>query len=117
TTETAAQAHLYLPAAGWGEKDGTMINSERRIGLIKKVRLSPGQALADFHICRLIADRWGCGEMFARWTSPEAVFQMLKEISCGQPCDFTGISDYRMIDDSGGIQWPLRESEIGDGRS
>src|SRR6185436_15716157 len=33
TTETAQQAHLVLPAAGWGEKEGTFINSERRIGL------------------------------------------------------------------------------------
>lgn len=110
TTETARHADLFLPAAGWGEKDGTLINSERRIGLVKKVRRAPGQALADFHICRLIAHYWGCGEMFARWTSPEAVFQLLKEVSRGQPCDITGISDYRMIDEYGGIQWPLPEA-------
>ena len=40
--------HLVLPAAAWGEKEGTFINSERRIGLIKKVARAPGQALADF---------------------------------------------------------------------
>jgi predicted molibdopterin-dependent oxidoreductase YjgC len=79
TTETAQRADLYLPAAGWGEKEGTLINSERRIGLVKKVRRAPGQALSDFHICQLIAHYWGCGGMFARWSSPEAVFQMLKE--------------------------------------
>ena len=39
---------LVLPAAGWGEKEGTFINSERRIGLVKKVRRAPGQALSDF---------------------------------------------------------------------
>ena len=43
TTETAQRAHLILPAAGWGEKTGTFINSERRIGLVKKVSLAPGQ--------------------------------------------------------------------------
>ena len=32
--------------------------------------------------------------MFARWTTPEAVFQILKELSRGQPCDITGIADY-----------------------
>lgn len=117
TTDTAVLADLFLPAAGWGEKDGTLINSERRIGLVKKIRRAPGQALADFHICRLISHSWGCGEMFARWTSPEAAFQMLKEISRGQPCDITGIADYRMIDENGGIQWPLRESAVGDGSS
>ena len=81
-----------LPAAAWGEKEGTFINSERRIGLIKKVARAPGQALADFSIFRLIAESWGCGEMFRRWTSPEAVFQILKELSRGQPCDITGIA-------------------------
>ena len=48
--------------------------------------------------------------MFEEWTSPEAVFQILKELSRGQPCDITGIRDYRMIDDAGGIQWPLPDT-------
>ncbi len=112
TTETARRADLFLPAAGWGEKEGTLINSERRIGLVKKVRRAPGQALADFHIFQLIAHAWGCGGMFERWTSPEAAFQIIKELSADQPCDITGIRDYRMIDDSGGIQWPLTGAEF-----
>jgi assimilatory nitrate reductase catalytic subunit len=95
---------------GWGEKEGTLINSERRIGLVKKVRRAPGQALSDFNICKLVAEYWGCGEMFARWSSPEASFQLMKEISRGQPCDITGIADYKHLDDEGGIQWPLPES-------
>ena len=111
TTETARMADLVLPAAGWGEKDGTFINSERRIGLVKKVARAPGQALADFSIFRLIAETWGCGEMFAKWQSPEAVFDLLKELSRGQPCDISGIRNYRMIDECGGIQWPLSEAE------
>ena len=109
TTETAQRADLYLPAAGWGEKEGTLINSERRIGLIKKVRRAPGQALSDFHICRLIAHTWGCGEMFARWTSPETAFHVLKDLSRGRPHDITGIRDYRHLDEAGGIQWPHPE--------
>ncbi len=107
TTETAQRAHLILPAAGWGEKDGTFINSERRFGVFKKVRRAPGQALSDFSIFRLIADAWGCGKMFDRWDSPQSAFQILKKLSAGQPCDITGIEDYRMIEESGGIQWPL----------
>jgi assimilatory nitrate reductase catalytic subunit len=110
TTETAQRAHLVLPAAGWGEKVGTFINSERRIGLVKKVSRAPGQALSDFNIFKLVAQYWGCGKMFEKWSSPEAVFQILKELSRGQPCEITGIRDYQMIDDAGGIQWPLPES-------
>src|SRR5256714_5338426 len=105
-TETAQCADLVLPAAGWGEKEGTFINSERRIGLVKRVSRAPGQALSDFSIFRLIAQYWGCGGLFSRWTSPEQVFQILKECSRGQPCDISGIRDYRMLDDCGGIQWP-----------
>jgi anaerobic selenocysteine-containing dehydrogenase len=113
TTETAVRADLLLPAAGWGEKEGTFINSERRIGLIKKVSRAPGQALSDFNIFKLIAQYWGCGEMFARWTSAEAVFEILARISRGQPCEMSGITDYAMLDARGGVQWPLIEGETG----
>lgn len=109
TTETAQRADLVLPAAGWGEKEGTFINSERRIGLIKRVARAPGQALADFFIFKLIAQAWGCGAMFQEWTSPEAVFGILEHLSQGQPCDITGISGYQMIDGLGGVQWPFPE--------
>jgi assimilatory nitrate reductase catalytic subunit len=111
TTETARLAHLILPAAGWGEKEGTLINSERRVGLVKKVSRAPGQALSDFNIFRLVAHFWGCGEMFREWNSPEAVFQILKRLSVGQPCDITGIEDYKHLDEAGGIQWPFSQSE------
>ncbi len=113
TTETAQRADLVLPAAGWGEKEGTLINSERRIGLVKKVARAPGQALSDFNICKLVAQYWGCGGMFARWSSPETVFQLMKEFSRGQPCDITGIADYHMIDECGGVQWPWPEGGEG----
>ncbi len=111
TTETAKIADLVLPAAAWGEKEGTFINSERRIGVIKKVKRAPGQALADFSIFRMISEYWGCGEMFKNWTSPEAVFESMKQLSEGQPCDLSGIENYRQIDDAGGIQWPCLTKE------
>jgi anaerobic selenocysteine-containing dehydrogenase len=109
TTETVPHAHVFLPAAGWGEKEGVLINSERRLGLVRKVARAPGQALADFHIFRLVAESWGCGEMFRAWSSPQAVFELLKQVSRGQPCDITGITDYAMLDREGGVQWPLPE--------
>ncbi len=110
-TETAQLAHLVLPAAGWGEKDGTFINSERRIGVTRKVARAPGEALADFQIFKLVADYWGCGEMFRQWESPEAVFHLLKRLSADQPCDITGIENYEMLDRCGGIQWPYSASD------
>jgi anaerobic selenocysteine-containing dehydrogenase len=106
STETAQLADLVLPAAGWGEKDGTFINSERRLGLVQRVVSAPGQALADFAIFKAVADEWGCGELFARWTDPEATFEVLQELSAGQPCDITGVQGYEHVA-SGEVQWPL----------
>lgn len=111
TTETAALADLVLPAAGWGEKDGTFINSERRIGRIRKVRRSPGAALADFQIFRLIAHAWGCETLFSRWKTPEDAFDLMRTLSRDRPCDFSGIDGYRMLEVEGGMQWPVPEGE------
>ncbi len=112
STESAVLADLLLPAAGWGEKEGTFINSERRIGLSRKVSRAPGQALSDFHIFRLIAEYWGCAELFRKWTSPEVVFQSMKKASRGQPCDITGIAGYAMLEEEGGVQWPLSGAQL-----
>jgi ferredoxin-nitrate reductase len=109
TTETARMADLVLPAAGWGEKEGIFINSERRLGVTRKVARAPGAALSDFSIFKLVAEAWGCGELFRAWASPAATFDLLKELSRGQPCDFSGIRDYAHIEGAGGIQWPYPE--------
>lgn len=121
-TDTAKLAHLILPSAGWGEKEGVVINSERRIGLFKKVHPAPGLALADFYIFKLIAGYWGCDTVLKEMDSPEAAFRIMARLSVGRPCDFSGIEDYRMIDREGGIQWPLpaasgRPAELAKGAS
>lgn len=107
TTESAQVADLVLPAAGWGEKTGCFINSERRIGTLKAVRQAPGQALSDFRIFRLIANAWGCGDLFTKWTDPESVFKILRDLTKDRPCDITGIDGYSHLDEHGGIQWPF----------
>ena len=48
STETARRAHLILPAAGWGEKEGTFINSERRIGHAEESRPHSGKGARGF---------------------------------------------------------------------
>lgn len=112
STETARHADLVLPAAGWGEKDGTFINSERRVGHIAKVRTAPGVALADFWIFKAIADAWGCADMFGAWSDPEATFALLQQLSVGQPCDISGIAGYDMLDELGGVQWPFTADDM-----
>jgi len=117
STETAAQAHLVLPAAAWGEKEGTFINSERRIGLLKKVHRAPGEALADFYIFKLVADAWGGLDFMKRFETPEDAFQAMSECSRGQPCDISGISGYDQLELMRGIQWPLPEGQTAERRA
>ena len=75
------------------------------------MRAAPGQALSDFRIFRLIAHAWGCGDLFAKWTTPEATFKLLRDLTKDRPCDITGIDDYEMIDHLGGIQWPYPQGQ------
>jgi anaerobic selenocysteine-containing dehydrogenase len=105
-TLTAGFADLVLPAAGWGEKEGTFINAERRIGRTSAVTAPPGEAKSDFDIFRLLAKAWGSGPWLERWTSPEAGFGVLAEVSAGQPCDISALTSYEQLDTAGGVQWP-----------
>ncbi len=105
-TETSALADLYFPAAGWGEKEGTFINSERRIGWTGKVAEPPGEALSDFEIFRRIGSRWGGCPWLEQWSDPEAVFRALQEASRGRPCDHSGVEGYEALRRRGGVQWP-----------
>lgn len=106
STETALEADLYLPAAGWGEKTGTQINSERRIGLTRRVRRPPGQALPDFDIFRLLARAAGLHGLLPRFSDPESAFRLMQDLSRGRPHDFSGIGGYPHLDAAGGVQWP-----------
>ncbi|MDR5856666.1 molybdopterin-dependent oxidoreductase [Caballeronia sp. LZ062] len=58
-TDTNAFAHVLLPALGWGEKDGTVTNSERRISRQRAFLRAPGQARADWRIICDVARRMG----------------------------------------------------------
>jgi assimilatory nitrate reductase catalytic subunit len=74
--------------------------------VIRKVARAPGEALSDFSIFKLIAEGWGCGEMFRAWRDPAAAFAIMRELSTGRPFDIGGIRDYEHIEAEGGIQWP-----------
>ena len=58
-TETAAYAQVMLPAAGWGEKDGTVTNSERRISRQRAFLAAPGEARPDWKIVCAVAKAMG----------------------------------------------------------
>jgi ferredoxin-nitrate reductase len=107
-TETAAFAHLLLPAAQWGEKTGTMTNSERTVTLCSAFRSPPGEARADWEIFAEVGRRLGFAEQFAFATSAE-VYHEFVQLTQGQPCDMSGISHERLA--TSPIQWPCPASE------
>ena len=59
-----SHAHVLLPAAAWGEKDGTVTNSERRISRQRPFLGLPGDARPDWWIVTQVARRMGFGEAF-----------------------------------------------------
>src|SRR5206468_5980867 len=73
-TPTTARAHVVLPAAIWGEKEGTYTNSERRVSRVRAAVAPPGDARADFDIVLDLARHWGCADLFAGWHSPRDAF-------------------------------------------
>jgi assimilatory nitrate reductase catalytic subunit len=72
-TDTNAYAHVLLPALGWGEKDGTVTNSERRISRQRVFMPAPGDARADWRIVCDVAQRLGFAEGF-QFDDVHAVF-------------------------------------------
>ncbi|MGH6955515.1 MAG: molybdopterin oxidoreductase family protein, partial [Caulobacteraceae bacterium] len=72
-TDTTSFADALLPAATWGEKDGAVTNSERRISRQRPFFAPPGEARADWRIVADVAAAMGFGEAFA-WRSSADVF-------------------------------------------
>jgi anaerobic selenocysteine-containing dehydrogenase len=110
-TPTTALAHIALPAAIWGEKDGTFTNSERRVSRVRQAVEPPGEAKSDFDIFLTIAARLGQkDELFPGWVTPEDAFGEWTRVSKGRLCDYSGIT-YDRIDAAGGVQWPCPSGE------
>ncbi|MCK9285033.1 MAG: molybdopterin-dependent oxidoreductase [Rhodocyclaceae bacterium] len=114
-TDTAAFADLLLPASGWGEKEGSVTNSERRISRVRAAVPAPGEARADWRIATDFAlklgVRLGCGELAQRlfpYTCPEQVFDEHRATTRGRDLDIAGLS-YALLEKAGPQQWPFPE--------
>jgi assimilatory nitrate reductase catalytic subunit len=73
-TDTTACADVLLPAAGWGEKDGTVTNSERRISRQRAFLPAAGESKPDWWIITQVAQRMGFAEAFP-YTQPAHIFR------------------------------------------
>ncbi|WOD40427.1 nitrate reductase [Nodosilinea sp. E11] len=108
-TETAEFAHLLLPAAQWGEKTGTMTNSERVVTLCSAFRSPPGEARPDWEIFAEVGRRLGFADQFA-FADSAAVHREFAQLTRSRPCDITGVSHDRLAA-LGPIQWPCPDPE------
>jgi len=110
-TPTSEFADLVLPAAIWGEKEGTYTNSERRASKANRAVEPPGEAKPDFDIFLDIARKLGCDhELFPGWSTPRDAFEEWRKISAGRPCDYSGMT-WKLIEEHGGLQWPFRAGD------
>lgn len=138
TTATCAYADLLLPATTWGEKEGTVTNSERRISRVRAAVPAPGNARHDWQIVVDFARRLearlpprrpspqpspasgrGSDSLFP-YDAPESIWLEHRESTRGRDLDITGLS-YALLDEAP-RQWPFpsgatqgRERLYGDG--
>ncbi|MEJ2060130.1 MAG: molybdopterin-dependent oxidoreductase [Gammaproteobacteria bacterium] len=127
-TDTSELAHVLLPAAGWGEKDGTVTNSERRLSRQRAFMAPLGEARPDWWIVTQVARRMGFADAFP-YEHPAAV---LREFAALTALDNAGSRDLDLgpvqdLSDAAygafePMQWPLdnagrgRQRLFADGR-
>ncbi|WP_119677701.1 nitrate reductase [Indioceanicola profundi] len=120
-TDTTLHADVLLPAAGWGEKDGTVTNSERRISRQRAFLPLPGEARPDWWIITQVARRMGFADQFAYGSQADifreyAALTALAAASRQRPLDIGAMAG---LDDAGyaglePVQWPVRSSGAAD---
>jgi len=116
--ETTQYAHMFLPAAVWAEKEGCFTNTERRYNIVRKVQEPVGDSKADFWIFNEVAKRFPNGQKIDFPETVEGAFNEMKALSKGdsRTLDISGMT-HQKIEDSCGIQWPYRESDMAEGES
>ena len=119
-TETAELADVVLPAATWGEKEGTFTNADRTVHHAGKAVEPPGEARADLEIFLDFARRLDLrdrdGEPLVKWHDAPSAYAAWQACSAGRPCDYTGLP-YERLAAGEELQWPGGRARLyGDGR-
>lgn len=108
-TSTAAYADVLLPASTWGEKEGVVTNSERRVTRVNTAVAAPGEARHDWAItvdfARRLEKRLGNTATLFPYETPEDIFNEHRETTRGRDLDITGLS-YALLNEQGPQQWP-----------
>lgn len=115
-TDTGRFAHIRFPALAWGEKNGTVTNSERRISRQRPFLPAPGEARGDWWIVARLAQRLGFTEAFS-WQHPHEVFSEHAALSGfenhgARAFDISGLAsltraEYDALEP---VQWPVNQA-------
>lgn len=113
-TETSSVADVVLPAAMWGEKEGTMENADRTVTISRKAVDPPKGVKSDFDILLDFAERMKFkdkdGDPLIKYSTPEACFEEFKQVTEGRPCDMMGVT-YERLEKMNGMRWPVPNEE------
>lgn len=119
TTDTAKVADVLLPATGWGEKTGTVTNSDRMISRQRSILEAPGQARHDWQIICDVAKRMGWEDAFA-YSSPSEIFREHAALSgkaaaLGKDFDISGLAEISDLeyDSLAPTRWPISKTKMG----
>jgi assimilatory nitrate reductase catalytic subunit len=115
TTETCRYADLLLPATTWGEKEGTVTNSERRISRVRAAVGKPGAARHDWEgvvdfARRLEARLPQRAQTLFPYTTPESIWLEHRASTRGRDLDITGLT-YALLEEAP-RQWPFPEGAV-----
>jgi len=117
TSETCDFADLLLPASTWGEKEGTVTNSERRITRVRAAVAAPGLAKQDWQIVVDLAARLKAepgfedkSNLHMSYNSPEEIWSEHRASTRGRDLDITGLS-YTHLENAP-QQWPMPEGSL-----
>ncbi|HET7270584.1 MAG TPA: formate dehydrogenase subunit alpha [Rubrobacter sp.] len=101
---TTRLAHAVFPSASFAEKEGTFVNTERRVQLVRKAIEPVGESKPDWLILSELAGRMGYGGM--DYASPEEVFEEIRRL-----VPIYGGMSYRRLEESSGLQWPCPDED------
>ena len=113
-TDTNQYADVLLPASTWGEKEGSVTNSERRITRVNQAVQAPAEARHDWAImvdfAQRLEKRLAKNSNLFPYSNTEEIFNEHRETTRGQDLDITGLS-YTLLNEEGPQQWPFTEHD------
>jgi assimilatory nitrate reductase catalytic subunit len=112
-SETVEFADVVLPAATWGESEGTATNMERTVSRVRAATETPSGVRTDLELIGALADRLAPG-LFDESPEPEPVFEELAAMTEGTPADLSGIS-YERLEAELAVRWPAPEPDAAGG--